>query len=184
MTLRESSSSTDVRTVRPVARRAMAVARLSLWLAPSPSRALRVRNNRIDALWQRAFGRCLSSLVSGLPMLLLTTRGRNTGRPRTVALACAEIDGAWFVVGGDHGAPRDPQWVRNVVACPDVTVDLGRRRIEGRAVRLDADTCAALWPRIARQLPSIDLYRERAGRPIPVVRIEPVGCMASRRQVR
>ena len=134
---------------------------------------LRVRNNRVDALWQRAFGRSLSSIVSGLPTLLLTTRGRNSGRPRTVALAYAEIDGAYVVVGGDHGAPRDPQWVRNVAACEDVAVEIGRRRREARASRLDAAACAALWPRLRAQLPTIDLYRERAARPIPVLRIVP-----------
>lgn len=149
----------------------MAVARLSLRLAPSPSRRLRVRNNRVDALWQRTFGRSLSSLVSGLPMLLLTTRGRTTGLPRTVALAYAEIDGAYLVVGGDHGAPRDPQWVRNVAACPDVEIEIGRRCCTARATRLDEAASAALWPRLLRQLPTIDLYRERAARPIPVVRV-------------
>lgn len=154
-----------------VARRAMAVARLSLRLAPSPSRALRVRNNRVDALWQRTFGRSLSSLVSGLPMLLLTTRGRATGLARTVALAYAEIDGAWIVVGGDHGAPRDPQWVRNVAACPEVDVEIGRRRCAARAIRLDEAAAMALWPRLVQQLPTIDLYRERAARSIPVVRV-------------
>mgnify|MGYP001410727342 CR=1 FL=1 len=151
----------------------MAVARLSLWLAPSPSRALRVRNNRVDAVCQRLFGRSLSSLVSGLPMLLLTTRGRRTGLPRTVALAYAEIDGAYVVVGGDHGAARDPQWVRNVAACPEVEIELGRRRCAARATRLDAAACEAQWPRLRHQLPTIDLYRERAPRPVPVVRIEP-----------
>lgn len=156
-----------------VARRALAVARLSLWLAPSPSRALRVRSNRVDAACQRMFGRCLSSLVSGLPMLLLTTRGRKTGLPRTVALAYAEIDGAYVVVGGDHGAPRDPQWVRNVTACPEVAIELGRRRVAAEAKLLDADARRALWSRLALQLPTIDLYGERAARPIPVVRLVP-----------
>lgn len=153
----------------------MPVARLSLWLAPSPSRALRVRNNRVDALWQRIFGRSLSSLVSGLPMLLLTTRGRKTGLPRTVALAYAEIDGAYVVVGGDHGAPRDPEWVRNVAACPDVQIEVGRRRLDARAVIVSGAARDALWARVALQLPSIELYRERAGREVPLVRVVPDG---------
>ena len=162
-------------TSRAVAGRALPVARVSLWLAPSPSpsRALRVRSNRVDALWQRVFGRSLSSLVSGLPMLLLTTRGRTTGLPRTVSLAYAAIDGAWVVVGGDHGAPRDPQWVRNLAECPDVEIEIGRARLPGRACRLDDAVSAALWPRLREQLPTIDLYRERAQRPIPVVCITP-----------
>jgi len=156
-----------------IARRARVVARLSLRIAPSPSRGLRVRSNRVDAFCQRAFGRCLSSLVSGLPMLLLTTRGRKTGRPRTVALAYAAIDGAYVVVGGDHGAPRDPQWVRNVAAEPEVEIELGRERLGARATRLDGDASRALWPRLVQQLPTVDLYRERASRSIPVVRLVP-----------
>src|SRR5262245_44276890 len=116
-----------------VARRAVPVARLSLWLLPAPSAALRRRNNRIDARCQRLFGRSLSSLVSGLPMLLLTTRGRRSGEPRVVALAYAAIDGAYLVVGGDHGASRDPHWVRNLIAQPEVEVELGRRRCAARA---------------------------------------------------
>lgn len=149
----------------------MALARLSLWLTPTPSRALRVRSNRVDALWQRTLGRALSSLVSGLPMLLLTTRGRTTGLPRTVALAYAEIDGAYLVVGGDHGAARDPQWVRNVAACPDVELEIGCRRCAARATRLDEAAAMALWPRLVHQLPTVDLYRKRATRSIPVVRV-------------
>jgi deazaflavin-dependent oxidoreductase (nitroreductase family) len=154
-----------------VARRAALVARLSLWLAPSPSRALRRRNNRIDAWCQRAFGRSPSSLVSGLPMLLLTTRGRRTGLPRTVALAYAEVDGAWVVVGGDHGAPRDPQWVANLIAEPAVEVELGRRRLAARALVVPAAEHDELWRRVAAQLPTIGLYRALAGRRIPIVRI-------------
>lgn len=151
----------------------MAVARLSLWLVPLPSRALRVRNNRVDAFCQRVLGRSLSSLVSGLPMLLLTTRGRKTGMPRTVALAYAEIDGGYLVVGGDHAAPRDPQWVRNVAADAEVEIEIGRRRLRACAIRLDDAASRALWPQLVRQLPTVDLYRERAARPIPVVRVVP-----------
>jgi deazaflavin-dependent oxidoreductase (nitroreductase family) len=156
-----------------VARRAWAVARLSLWLVPAPSRALRVRNNRVDAFCQRLLGRSLSSLVSGLPMLLLTTRGRRTGRSRTVALAYAEIDGAYLVVGGDHGAARDPQWVGNVVAHAEVSIELARRRLAADARVLGAAEADALWPRVAAELPTIELYRQRAPRAIPLVRIVP-----------
>jgi deazaflavin-dependent oxidoreductase (nitroreductase family) len=162
----------EPRPVRPPARRALLVARLSLALAPSPSRALRRRNNRIDVFFQRRFGRSLSSLVSGLPMLLLTTRGRRSGLPRTVALAYAEIDGALIVAGGDHGSDRDPHWVLNLAAEPAVEVEVGRRRSAARAEIVSGAQRDALWTRVATQLPTVALYRERTAREIPLVRLE------------
>jgi len=104
-------------------------------------------------------------------MLLLTTRGRRTGLPRTVALAYAELDGALHLVGGDHGSDRDPGWVENLRAEPEAVVELGRRRLAARAALLGDAERAVLWPRLAERLPAIDLYRARAGRPIPVVRL-------------
>lgn len=109
----------EPRPPRKPPRRALWVARLSLRLAPHASAALRRRSNRVDAFLQRRLGRSWSSLVSGLPMLLLTTRGRRSGRPRTVALAYASLDGGLFVVGGDHGADRDPHWLRNLAVEPE-----------------------------------------------------------------
>lgn len=153
-------------------RRALTVARLSLRLAPRPSRAFRRRSNRTDAFFQRRFGRSLSSLVSGLPMLLLTTTGRRSGLPRTVALAYARIDGSLYVVGGDHGADRQPDWFLNLSRRPEVTVELGRERFSGRASPLPAAEREALWPRLAEPLPVIDLYRARTAREIPVVRLD------------
>jgi proline iminopeptidase len=160
------------RTTRHPPRRAVAVARLSLWLAPRPSRALRRRNNRIDSFLQRRFGRSLSSVVSGLPMLLLTTRGRRSGLPRTVALAYAELDGSIYVVGGDHGAAAHPHWFENLRADPSVQVEIGRARHAARAIQVEGAARAALWPRLADRLPVIDLYRARTSREIPVVRLD------------
>ena len=151
------------------------IAKLSLWFAPHPSRALRQRNNRIDAFFQRRFGRSLSSVVSGLPMLLLTTTGRRSGLPRTVALAYARIEGTVYVVGGDHGAAEHPRWFSNLRANPVVQVEIGRGRRVARAAPLQAHERDALWPRLAERLPVIDLYRARTSRPIPVVRLDLAG---------
>lgn len=154
-----------------VPRRALWVARFSLWAAPHPGRELRRRNNRIDVFFQRRFGRSLSSLVSGLPMLLLTTRGRRTGLPRIVALAYARIDDTIYVVGGDHGAAEHPQWFRNLAADPNVEIETGRSRHRARAVPVEGEDRERLWPRLAVLLPVIDLYRARTCREIPVVRL-------------
>jgi deazaflavin-dependent oxidoreductase (nitroreductase family) len=156
----------------PTPRRALWVARLSLWLAPRPTRELRRRNNRVDVSFQRRFGRSLSSLVSGLPMLLLTTRGRRTGLPRVVALAYARIDDEIYVVGGDHGASGHPLWFLNLQGEPSVEVELGRSRYRARATPVEGPEREHLWPRLAELLPVIDLYRARTAREIPVVRLD------------
>jgi deazaflavin-dependent oxidoreductase (nitroreductase family) len=160
------------RTASAAPRRALWVARLSLRVAPRPTRDLRRRNNRIDVLFQRRFGRSLSSLVSGLPMLLLTTRGRRTGLPRTVALAYARLDDDLYVVGGDHGASDHPLWFGNLCADPGVEVEIGYSRRRARATPVEGPERDGLWPRLAEQLPVIELYRARTLREIPVVRLD------------
>ena len=103
-------------------------------LAPLPTTE---RGPTLAAHRERRFGRSLSSLISGLPMLLLTTTGRRSGLPRTVALAYTRIGEDLLVVGGDHGADRQPQWYRNLCRDPEVLVELGRARFAARAIPLE-----------------------------------------------
>ena len=69
------------------------------------------------------------------PVLLLTTTGARTGRPATVPLGFAVDDnGRVFVVASKAGAPRHPAWFHNLRANPSVTVELGDRSFQARAV--------------------------------------------------
>jgi deazaflavin-dependent oxidoreductase (nitroreductase family) len=69
------------------------------------------------------------------PILLLTTIGARTGRPATVPLGFAVDDnGRVFVMASKAGAPRHPAWFHNLRTNPSVTVELGDRSFQARAV--------------------------------------------------
>ena len=57
-----------------------------------------------------------------LPVLLLTTKGRRSGKQRTVALLYLEDDGALLVIASLGGAPTNPDWYHNLVANPNVSI--------------------------------------------------------------
>src|SRR5450631_4045823 len=76
----------------------------------------------------------------GAPVLLLTTTGRRTGTPRTSPMMYLD-DGAgrWLVFASKAGAPTNPDWFTNLRANPDVTVEIGDRRVGATAAVLQGE---------------------------------------------
>jgi F420H(2)-dependent quinone reductase len=116
----------------------------------------------------RSGGRILGRM-GGQPVLLLTTTGRRTGRPRRTPLQYARIDGEVVVAAAANGAPADPGWYRNLQSQPFVQVRLGGA--EGPAVAriANAEERARLWPALCTRNPAMERVQRRAGREIPVV---------------
>jgi deazaflavin-dependent oxidoreductase (nitroreductase family) len=107
--------------------------------------------------------------------LLLTTRGRRSGRQRTVVLQWFRDGEAMVVVAANDGGAADPAWYLNLVADPRARVEVEGRPIEVRAEVLSAEASAAWWPIILDRSPEYERYRRATGRPFPVVRLVPVG---------
>lgn len=105
--------------------------------------------------------------------LALVTRGRKSGKRRTVALSWFEIDGHMLVVGSAGGAPEDPQWVRNLRADPNATIYIARkpRRVTAR-IAAGAER-QAIWNKLASQVPTYAGYQAGVMRAIPLVILEP-----------
>jgi deazaflavin-dependent oxidoreductase (nitroreductase family) len=97
-------------------------------------------------------------------MLLLTTRGARSGQPRTAPMMYVADGERLVVFASDAGAPRAPGWYRNVVAHPDVTVEVGGDRFEAVATVAAGEERERLW----RLFPFPE-HQERAARQIPVV---------------
>lgn len=106
-----------------------------------------------------------------MKILLLTTRGRKTGQPRTVPLPYFEYDGRVLVVASFAGGPKDPAWLLNLRDTPDVTLQIGRRAGAARARVLDDAERARLWPRLVADWPRYGLYQESTPRTIPLVEL-------------
>jgi deazaflavin-dependent oxidoreductase (nitroreductase family) len=109
----------------------------------------------------------------GVPVCLLTTRGRKTGKNRTTPLHYLEDDDRVVLVGSQGGQPRHPQWYRNLVADPHAVIQVGARRREMQARVATADERAVLWPRLVALYPDFDRYQSWTDRIIPVVVCEP-----------
>lgn len=115
-------------------------------------------------------------LLMGMPTLLLRTTGRKSGLTRTNALVYA-VDGTTrLVVGSNGGARRDPAWILNLEAHPDVEIQVGVRKLPAtaRTVRTDDaeyERMFALCNKANRG--TFAKYRQRTTRPLPIVVLSP-----------
>ena len=105
------------------------------------------------------------------PLVLLTTVGRKTGMPRTTPMMFVRDDERIFVVASNAGAPEDPQWYRNLIEDPSVTVELPGEEFKARATPLDGADYDRTWAMIKERYPFFAEHDERAGRRIPVVEL-------------
>jgi deazaflavin-dependent oxidoreductase (nitroreductase family) len=108
------------------------------------------------------------------PVLLLTTRGRRSGRERTIPLLYFDDDGDYVLIASNGGATQHPAWYLNLQAQPAATVEVGSERMAVHAEDVvDPDERARLWKQATEGYASYDSYAAKTDRPIPVVRLRP-----------
>lgn len=110
----------------------------------------------------------------GVHTLLLTTRGRKSGRLHRTALIYGRDGDRYVIVGSQGGAPSHPSWYLNLVAEPAVQVQVGADKFTARARTAGPDDRKRLWPLMAAIWPAYDEYQAKAGREIPVALLERV----------
>jgi deazaflavin-dependent oxidoreductase (nitroreductase family) len=108
----------------------------------------------------------------GTTILLLTTRGRVSGKERTTPLIYRSDGEAWVVVASKGGAPDHPDWYKNLDAHPEATIQVKRERIAVRAHTARGAERARLWRLMTEVWPPYDEYRQKTTREIPVVVLE------------
>lgn len=124
-------------------------------------------------LYERTDGRIGASL-GGRPMLLLRTVGRKTGEPRTSALLYVADGDDRVVIASKGGAPKHPGWFHNLVAQPDVEIQVGRERIPVRARVAEGDERTRLWAKAdGVNKGQYAAYQSRTERTIPVIVLTP-----------
>lgn len=111
----------------------------------------------------------LGSSLAGKPMLLLTTKGRKTGKERTTPLLYHRDGDALVVVASNGGDPRYPAWYLNLRAHPQARVQVGRLTLRCRARVAGPEERARLWPMLLAEYAGYREYEVRAGREIPIV---------------
>jgi deazaflavin-dependent oxidoreductase (nitroreductase family) len=110
--------------------------------------------------------------LEGQPCVILTTRGRKTGKLRKSALMRVEHDGTYAVLASLGGAPKHPVWYLNLVADPEVTLQDGDTVSDRRARVVTGDERSEWWARAAEVWAPYDEYQTKTDREIPVVVLE------------
>jgi deazaflavin-dependent oxidoreductase (nitroreductase family) len=108
----------------------------------------------------------------GVDTLLLTTRGRKTGRLRRTALIYGRDGDAYAIVASQGGRPKHPSWYLNLVANPEVEVQVGSEVFTAQARTARAEEKPKLWKTMTSIWSEYDTYQARTKREIPVVLLE------------
>jgi F420H(2)-dependent quinone reductase len=133
---------------------------------PSPAQWVR---DQVDT-YERSGGTEANTLLdTGLPIVVVTTKGNKSGKLRKTALMRVEDGGEYALVGSMGGAPKDPVWVHNLRADPDaVAIQDGPEPFDATVREVDGEERAQWWERAVAAYPPYAEYQERTDRRIPV----------------
>jgi deazaflavin-dependent oxidoreductase (nitroreductase family) len=120
--------------------------------------------------YERTGGREANTLLNtGLPIIILTTRGRKSGKVRKSPLMRVEHGGEYALVASMGGAPMNPRWYGNLKANPsEVTIQDGPEPFAVAIRELDGAERSAWWERAVAAYPPYAEYQTRTQRVIPV----------------
>ena len=114
-------------------------------------------------------------LDTGMPCIIVTHKGNKTGGIRKIPLMRVEVDGNYVLIGSMGGQPKNPSWVYNLRAHPDVEIR-DKTVVSPMRVREVSDETerARLWQASAEAYPPYDDYQAKTTRKIPVFLAEPI----------
>ena len=136
-------------------------------------RRLARTGNRIGVWLYRTLDGRLSSGRRDVHVLLITSPGRRTGSPHSTCVRFLETDGGLVVWGTGAGAPRDPDWFRNLRAADTAEVQIRAERFTVRPRELLGAEREDVWRNtILIRAPEVARYARKAGRTIPVAFLE------------
>ena len=124
-------------------------------------------------LFRASGGRLGNRFFGGAPVLLLSTIGRRSRKPRTAPLIYLEDGDNLVLVASKGGMSQHPVWYLNLVAHSDVEVQIGSEVRKLRARTASDEEKTKLWPRLNAVYGHYDEYQARTDRNIPVVICEP-----------
>ncbi len=121
-------------------------------------------------VWRLTRGRFVDA-IGAAPFLLLTTKGRKTGRLRTTPVLYLEDGSDLIVVASFGGNDMHPDWYLNLKDCPEAEVVIRgeRRRVIAREITIEEKKI--IWPRLVKSYRQFDVYQQRTSREIPLVRL-------------
>lgn len=133
-----------------------------------PSAAQWVRD-QVEAYEASGGQRANTLRETGLPVIIVTSRGNRSGKVRKIALMRVEHDGQYALVASMGGAPKHPVWYYNLKADPEaIVIQDGPEPFNAQVRELTGDERAAWWQRAVAAFPPYAEYQTRTERQIPV----------------
>jgi deazaflavin-dependent oxidoreductase (nitroreductase family) len=120
----------------------------------------------------RSNGGQVSGQFEGAPMLLLTTTGAKTNQARVNPMMYLAEGDKVFVFASKAGAPTNPDWYHNLVAHPQVTVELGSDTFDATAAVVEGAERDRIYEEQARRYAGFAEYQANTDRIIPVVALD------------
>lgn len=125
------------------------------------------------ALYRLFRGRVVDRMSQGfMPLLLLMTIGRRSGRQRTQPVGYVRDGPAFLIVGSNGALASDPAWLFNLRARPEAEIELDGTRMHVRATILAGDERARGWREVTSRYPFFNGYQSAVRRTIAVVRLD------------
>ena len=128
----------------------------------------------VSALHTRVYRRLGGAGPLDRHTLILTTRGRKTGRAVSTPLLYASAGGRYYIVASFGGSDQPPAWYLNLVKSPEVTIEVGRSKMRCRARSVTPEEATPIWPKLLAIWPAYQTYQQRTTRIIPVVELMPI----------
>jgi deazaflavin-dependent oxidoreductase (nitroreductase family) len=121
----------------------------------------------------RASGGKLSGDFEGVPMLILHTTGAKSGEPRVIPVMYRQEGDDLVIFASKAGAPTNPDWLHNLRAHPEVSVEVGTETRPVVAREAQGEERERIWGSQKEQFPGFADYEAKTERVIPVVVLEP-----------
>ena len=131
------------------------------------------RNKKIVAEFRANAGR-VGGNFEGKTLLLLHTQGAKSGQERINPLACVKDGDRCVVIASKGGAPTHPDWYYNVIANPQVTVEVGTETFQAEAIVAEEPERTRLYDKMVEVMPGFEGYRRNTTREIPVIVLIPM----------
>ncbi len=109
-----------------------------------------------------------------VPSLLLTTTGRKSGEKYIFPLYYGETGNSYVIIASKGGAPEHPGWYKNLLANPEVEVQVGTKKLKAKARTVTGPDRAKLWDIALKFWPPYAEYQKKTEREIPVVVLDPI----------
>ena len=120
----------------------------------------------------RSSGGKVGGQFAGAPMIIVTHTGAKSGKSYTTPLVFSKDGDKCVIIASKAGAPKNPSWYYNLVAHPEVTLEIGAEKFKAKATEVKGAERDRLFAEQAKMMPQFNDYAKKTARKIPVFTLE------------